>query len=175
MCASIIKKYLIVYGLFNCLLLTSCTHYRVVELYEVVKSDGSGEKTTFYAIAKNNIIIPELVVDKNGNYPSSKKEAWRRLEERKEVLDEDINIKYKIPHNVPYQMKRSGLMIGLIAVSPVVIPITYFSELMSPDEDKKDGVSFCKVVKDYFSISVNEPISYYPPLKDEFKIVNIDT
>ena len=150
---------------------SSCTYYRVVSLYEIRDQNNREKKTILYAIAKNNIIVPEYVIDTNGLYPQTKEEAWNRFRVRKDTLETSIDKKYKIPHTVPYQMKRMGLMIGLIAVSPVVIPITYFSEITQKDTDGNDHAGFWDTVKEYFSLAANEPISYHPPLKDEFKIV----
>jgi len=152
--------------------MSSCAHYRSVRVYEVVDELGDDQEV-YYAIAKNNVIIPEYVVDYRGNYPSSEEAAWERFESRKDVIESSIQGRYRVPNSFLYNSERYVFMVGLIIVSPVVIPITYISELIRTEEDELYEGSFSKVVSSYFDLSMNEPIKIEPDLQDAFEIANI--
>jgi len=150
---------------FVLLFFSSCSHYRIVPLY--VK-----ENTTHYAVAYNGILVPELTVDERGAQPTSKNVASLRLEQRRDRLESAVRIRYAIPRNSFYQAKRIPLSIGLIVVSPVVIPILYFSDVLFGEEEH-DSKSFAEAVGEYIVLAVHEPLDYEVSLKNEFEIVSI--
>jgi len=158
--------------IFFLLLLTSgCTHYRVVLLESFIDpADPSKPKTTTYAVTKNNMIIPEYVVDRTGNYPTSKDIARERFELRREGLKELVEKKYKTENNFTYQAKRIFFGIGFTLVSPIAIPIIYFSEKISSDNSSSSREDQ-SVVADYFKNIGNEPLPRKPVLKNEINFL----
>lgn len=141
-----------------------CASYKVVRVSKGVDADG--RVVDYYGVTRNNVLIPEYVIDEKGNYPESPEEAERRFEDRKDELEGYIKNKYELPDNFTYQTGRGILGAGLIAVSPVALPITYISSKTSPNPERRDD-SFSKVAKEYFSMSMDKPVYQTPELKDE--------
>lgn len=147
----------------------SCAHYHIVPLYRV-ETKKQNDAVVFYAGTKNGVIIPELTINEQGAYPRSLEEAKVIMDNRKDIVDNDIEEKYEIPNSFWYQTKRWTLFLGLSIVSPVVISIQYISELLSNNSEKD---SFMRTVDEYFENAFYNPILLPADLKDEFKIVTI--
>ncbi|MBN1492992.1 MAG: hypothetical protein JW938_02455, partial [Candidatus Omnitrophica bacterium] len=63
-------------------LLSGCASYRIVELerFHAIQG-GENDIVITYAATKNNMIIPELVIDRTGRYPIERTIAEERLKE----------------------------------------------------------------------------------------------
>jgi len=121
----------------------------------------------------NGVIVPEYTIDNEGRYATDEDTAWQLFEMRNPFIDEQVRKRYSIPNDMLYQIQHIPLSIGLILLSPIVIPIIYFSDLLSDSDDKIEKKSFKQTIKHYFAIAVNEPINYDVTLQNEFEIVNI--
>ncbi|MBU1864595.1 MAG: hypothetical protein KKH94_13120 [Candidatus Omnitrophica bacterium] len=155
------------------LLVCSCAHYRICTTYEVVNTESDAASKVYYAITKNNVLIPEFVIDSQGHYPTSPEAAWEQFLKRQSKVEKYIDNKYKIPNNGAYQIQRWGLMIGLMAVSPIAIPITYVSEFSEERDDESSSKNIWHSIKRYFALSMNEPNYVEPEIKDEFETMTI--
>ena len=148
------------------LLLAGCgPHYHAIKLTKGVHADG--EIVSYYAVTRNGVVIPEYVIDEKGEYPITKEEAWSRFEDRKQKLNEAVKNKYVIPANIPYEIQRNIIGAGLLAVSPIFIPIDLLSNLF---REKKSGVELSK--KNYFEAAFEEPVPKDPRLRDELSQAN---
>lgn len=143
--------------LVTALFFSSCTHYHVV----AIKRTSGDENKTYYAMARNNTVVPEYSIGGDGRYPTTKEEVRQLFERRKDVLNEIVIQKYDIESNITYQARRIPAMIGLLAVCPITIPIIYFSE-KSLDEPR----TFVETVKYYFDIASSEPVIGEPGIID---------
>jgi len=132
----------------------ACASYRVVPVARGV--DSAGEFQQFYAVAHNNVIIPEYVVNERGEYPTDEKTAWERFQSRRAELAPKIKAKYKIPSDASYAVKKAPLRIGFFAISPISYPIY----AISSDPGKRSPA-------EYFDLMVDGPSAETPKLKDE--------
>ena len=107
--------------------------------------------------------MPEFVLDSQNRYPTSKEEAWSRFQSRRLEIEPKINQKYRIPNSFLFQTERTLVAIGLIAISPVAIPLHYVSGYGKDSEGKR---SFTKTVSNYFDLSINNVIDSNVVLKD---------
>jgi len=142
-----------------------CAHYRVVELERFHDQQNEGAIVTTYAATKNNMIIPELVIDRTNRYPTDKKIAAERLASRKIVMKDFINEKYKTENSFLFQTKRIAFMTGQIIVSPIVVPIMFVADLFNRSVPDHENTS--SLLKHYFSQIVNPPVPQKPILRDE--------
>lgn len=124
--------------------------------------DEKGTIVNYYALTRNGVVIPEYVIDEQGNYPASKEEAEKRFAERKNSLDETVKKKYVLPPNTPYEIQRNAVGVGLLAVSPIVVPLDL---LTNSYREKKSGVKLSQ--SKYFESAFEEPVPHDPKLKDE--------
>jgi hypothetical protein len=146
-----------------------CANYRVVELERFHDPGNKDAIVTTYAATKNNMIIPELVIDRTGRYPTDKKIAVERMRSRRTVMQELIREKYKIENSALYQTKRVTFMVAQIIVSPIVVPIMFVSDLLNrtvPEHEKSSSL-----LKHYLKSIVNPPIPLKPVLRDELSVV----
>ena len=150
--------------------LSSCAHYRTVCVYNVLIPENG--KKRYYAVAKNNVIIPEFSIGVNNDFPESKDVAWQRFKERKNQVESFIDQKYSIPNSFIYQTQRVSVMLGLAAVSPAVVLVSYASEVISPS-DRNSPKSFKQIVREYFYLCQAEPEFNKPEIKNEFIVVPI--
>ena len=141
---------------------SSCASYRAVRVVQLTEKE-SGKSDVFYGIVKNNVLVPEFVLDSQNRYPTSKEEAWSRFQSRRLEIEPKINQKYRIPNSFLFQTERTLVAIGLIAISPVAIPIHYASGYGKNSEGKR---SFTKTVSNYFDLSINNVIDSEVVLKN---------
>ncbi len=146
-------------------LIAGCASYRVVELGPGV--DDENIVRPFYAVARNNILIPEYVVDSYQNYPYSPEEAETRFESRKNVLETFVREKYELPPSWTYQCPRYLLGAGLTIISPVAIPVQALGECFSRQTSKR---SFGEIAADYFEASFNSPMYEKPKIRERVDI-----
>ena len=71
----------------------SCASYRVVPLARGV--DSEGDVREFYAVAHNNIVIPEYVMNERGEYPLDRQTAWQRFQDRRKERVPQMKEKYE--------------------------------------------------------------------------------
>ena len=135
---------------------TSCASYRVVEVARGI--DAEGNVRQFYAVAHNNVIIPEYVINERGEYPTDEKTAWERFHERKDELLPRMKAKYRIPSDTAHSMKQTALGTAFTAV----LPITYPVYAMASGDGQRSPA-------DYYDLMVNGPSARTPELKDEFE------
>ena len=135
---------------------TSCASYRVVESARGVDADGNVRQ--FYAVAHNNVIIPEYVINERGEYPTDETTTWELFRARKNELVPKMEAKYRIPSNAAHSMKQTALGSAFTAVFPVSYPIY----LMASEAGKRSPA-------DYYDLMVNGPSARTPGLKDEFE------
>jgi len=109
----------------------------------------------FYAVARNNVVIPEYVVDEYQNYPSSPEEAMRCFEARKDNVETFIGDKYDLSPSWTYQVPRYFLGAGLTVISPIAVPVQSLGEMFSKQTSKR---SFGRIASDYFEYSFNPPV-----------------
>jgi len=141
---------------------TSCASYRVVRVVQLTEQ-GTGKSDVFYGIAKNNVLLPEFVLDSQNRYPTSKEEAWNRFQSKRLEIEPKINQKYRIPNSFLFQTERTLVAIGLVAISPVALPLHYISGYGKNSEGKR---SFIKTVSNYFDLALNNIIDDKTVLKD---------
>jgi hypothetical protein len=146
-----------------------CANYRVVELERFHDPVNKDAIVTTYAATKNNMIIPELTIDRTGRYPTDKKVATERLQARREAMQKLITEKYKTENSTLYQTKRISFMIGQIIVSPIVVPIMFVSDLFNRTVPEHEGSS--SLLKHYLKSIVNPPIPQKPVFRDELAVV----
>jgi hypothetical protein len=132
----------------------ACSTYRVVPFARGVDEDGN--ILQFYAVAHNNVIIPEYVINERGEYPTDEATAWERFHSRKDEWVPKMQVKYEIPSNGVMSVKQSLLGLGFLAVSPISYPIY----AMSSEEGESS-------VADYFDVMVNGSSAQEPELRDE--------
>lgn len=126
-------------------------HYRAARLETFAGPDTEKDPVILtYAVTKNNYIIPEYVIDRKGDFPTSEEEAWYRFENRREELEPTISQKYVTGNNFWYQSKRIFLGIAFTLVAPVALPITYLGEKFSSDESRRLRPEDAHVVRAYF-------------------------
>ncbi|MBI4430804.1 MAG: hypothetical protein HY587_03715 [Candidatus Omnitrophica bacterium] len=148
---------------FLCIsILSSCASYRAVRIVQLTEKD-TGQSETFYGIVKNNVLIPEFVVDEGNRYPTSAEDALVRFEKNKALMEPKISRKYKIPNSFFFQSERLLVGIGLMAISPVALPIHYIGGYGRDEEGRR---SFSKTVRNYFDLSLNSVVL------DETKVRN---
>lgn len=149
---------------------SGCAHYHAVMIKQAKIEEGASVHIErWYAITKNNIVIPEFVLDSRMQYPKTEEEAWRLFRERRATVGPVIDRKYKIPASFPYQISRVSAMVGLTVVSPVVIPIMVVSSVFGKKENRESvGV----IIHDYFDVAEQSPTFQEPLLKNEFEIAN---
>jgi len=94
---------------------------------DVRAMNGVVDDDMSYAL-RNNMIIPEYVIDIRGNYPTDRAVAQSRLLERREGLEETIRAKYAYENDVTYRLKYTFWLIGFAVVSPILIPIIAINE-----------------------------------------------
>ena len=135
-------------------LTTSCASYRVVPLVRGI--DREGEVHQFYAVAHNNVIVPEYVINERGEYPTSKEEARARFQARQNLIPA-MKEKYRIPGDFSSASKRTLLSSGFLIVFPISYPIYLFT---SPKGSRSPGA--------YFDLMANGPTANAPELRDEF-------
>jgi hypothetical protein len=152
---------------------SGCAYYRVVPVRQLIITKVPVEKKTYYAIAKNNVVIPEFVIDSDGYYPTSAEEAWKRFQTRRRDLEPLIDQKYAIPKSGPYQTERIVVMIGLLAVSPVAFPVMYLSDVTFAKQKSLPKKTFREEWHQYFALTASEPLFQEPRLKNEFKVIDI--
>jgi hypothetical protein len=100
-----------------------CATFRVVEVGSGV--DEEGIVSRFYGVARNNVLIPEYVVDAYGSYPTSEQEAHRRFDVSHYTVEPYIIEKYILPNEFLYQLRRISWGSGFVLVSPIVLPIEW--------------------------------------------------
>ena len=140
----------------------SCASYRIVRVVQMTEKE-SGKSDIFYGVVKNNVLIPEFVLDERNRYPTTKEDAWARFNERRSKIEPLAKERYRIPNSFLFQAERIMVGIGLVAISPVAIPIHYASGYGKDEQGRR---SFGKTVSNYFDLSLNNVIS------DEDKIKN---
>jgi hypothetical protein len=151
------------------IVLTGCAHYRIVELERFHDPDNTDAIVTTYAATKNNMIIPELAIDRTGRYPTDKKIAVERMRSRRTVMQELIREKYKTENSFLFQTKRISFMVGQIIVAPIVVPIMFVSDLFNKSVPEHDNTS--SLLSYYFKQIVNPPIPRKPVLRDELTVL----
>ena len=146
----------------------SCAHYRVTELerFSTDPAHTTPEIIT-YAVTRNNMIIPEYVIDRKGNYPTSREEALQRFNTRRAELDDFVRNKYLIEPNTPYTIKRTLYITGELVVSPVVLIVTAASDLFFPNHHAETPSMTTQYLKAIFE----EPIPEKPVLRDPLAVV----
>lgn len=150
-------------------LLSGCASYRIVELERFHAIHGGKDDIVItYAATKNNMIIPELAIDRTGRYPIERTIAEERLKELRISLRELINEKYKTENSFLFQSKRMTFMVGQIIVSPIVIPIMFISDLVHKTVPDDEDTS---LLKHYFRQIVNPPVPQKPVVRDELAIL----
>lgn len=117
--------------LFTLILAGCAPHYHTVKLSK--GTDAEGNIVKYYAVTRNGVVIPEYVIDERGNYPDTKELAEERFKERKNELDDTVKKKYVLPPNTPYEIQRNVIGVGLLAVSPILIPIGFLTKSPQPD------------------------------------------
>ncbi len=141
---------------------TSCASYRAVRVVQLTEQE-TGKSDVFYGIAKNNVLVPEFILDNQNRYPTSKEEAWGRFQSKRLEIEPKINQKYKIPNSFLFQTERTLVAIGLVAISLVAIPLHYIGGYGKNSEGKR---SFTKTVSNYFDLALNNIIDDKAVLKD---------
>ena len=136
--------------------LSSCASYRVVPFTRGVDSEGAVHD--FYAVAHNNVIIPEYVINERGEYPTDPKVAWALFRERRSRLESQMRTKYKTPGDFSYSVQSALLGAAFFVVFPITFPLYYFG---SGDEKKSP--------KRYFELMMYGTSPLLPGLKDEFQ------
>ena len=137
------------------LILSGCTSYRMVKVVTLKEDVQAGRAETYYGVTKNNILIPEYVLDETNRYPTSSDEAWRRFEARRARLEPFVKSKYKVPNSFAFQSERFLIGVGLVAVAPVAIPVHYLGGLERNASGRRD---WGYTVKTYFDFSLNPVI-----------------
>lgn len=133
-------------------LFTSCASFRVVQISK--GADAAGRIQDYYAVAENNVIVPEYVINARQEYPTSKDNAWDVFKQRKN-LKSQIRKKYFIPNDVGFSISRYFGSVVFTVMSPITYPMFYFSS--------KTDQSF----GNYLNVMVlGEPKA--PKLQDEF-------
>lgn len=130
----------------------SSSQYRVVKIGPGV--DDQGIIQPLYGVTRNNVIIPEYVVDEFGKYPASPEEAKARFETRKDDLEDLIQNKYEIPTASGGGIANPFFAVGFILLAPIVLPVTFLGELLSGKSDKK---SAGELTSEYFDMSLHPP------------------
>lgn len=133
----------------------SCASYRPVLLTKGADSDG--QVRDFYAVAQNNVVIPEYVVNERGEYPTDPKTAWSRFQERRTELEPKMRAKYKLPSNAGSSTGRFFLTTAYVLAFPISYPIYAFG-----------GGKSDKSPAGYFDLMVYGAKPKLPQLKDEF-------
>ena len=134
----------------------SCASYRVVPFTRGVDLDGNVRD--FYAVVRNNTIIPEYVINERGEYPTDPKVAWQRFKQRRDKLEPEMIAKYKIQDNFSYVAKSAALGTAYSAVFPVTYPLYYFGSAKGTRSPQK-----------YFDLMVHGSSPREPESKDELK------
>jgi hypothetical protein len=142
--------------------LPACTSYRVVELGAGV--DENNIVNPFYAVARNRVVIPEYVVDRYGNYPTTREEARRRFEAQRMEAEPIIAEKYDLSKGSSGQASNYFLGFFLSLVSPIVVPIRWLGESFSGRKEKSP--SFSEIGTQYFDASFNPPGYEKPRIKE---------
>jgi hypothetical protein len=133
----------------------SCASYRVVSLSR--GTDKEGEIRNFYAVAENNVIIPEYAINERGEYPTESKTAWNQFKSRRDALASKMRERYRIPNSAYFSVKSGFFAIAYTVLFPVTFPAYYFIN------DKKG-----KSVSDYYGVMVyGEPRE--PELRKELE------
>ena len=135
--------------------LSSCSSYRVVSLTRGI--DQEGEVRDFYAVAENNVIIPEYVINERGEYPTDPGTARKCFEERHAKLEAKIKEKYKVPGDFSYGTKSVLLGTAFFLVFPVAYPLYYFGSEKGERSPAK-----------YFDLMVHGSLPRSPEFKDDF-------
>ena len=132
----------------------SCASYRVVRVVQLTEKE-SGKSDIFYGVVKNNVLIPEFVLDERNRYPTTKEEAWAKFNARRSKIEPLLKERYRIPNSFLFQTERIMVGIGLVAISPVAIPIHYVSGYGRDEQGRR---SFGKTVTNYFDLTLNNVI-----------------
>jgi len=140
----------------------SCVSYRVVKLGPGVGEDNI--VSPFYAVARNNVVIPEYVVDRYGNYPTTTEDAEKRFQLQRYSAEPLVREKYYISSNPPGQLSQYVFGFCLSLVSPVVVPIQWIGETFSSIPGKKR--SFSQIASDYFALCFHSPLYEKPQIRE---------
>ena len=147
-------------------LISGCAHYRVIELERFYDVSGNQEDiVTTYAATKNNMIIPELVIDRKGSYPTDRDIADDRMRIRKTVFKEKIRDKYSVENSFLFQTRRISLTVGQIIVSPIVIPVIWIYDFVHKTVPEE------RLLRHYIRQIVYAPIPQKPVLRNEMAVV----
>jgi len=125
--------------------------------------DENNIVSPFYAVARNNVVIPEYVIDRYGNYPTSREEARRRFELRRENIEPVITQKYDLSQTVSNEVPRYFFGFCFALVSPIAIPVRWFGEAFSSSSKRR---SLSEVAANYFESSFNPPQYEKPHIKE---------
>jgi len=107
----------------------------------------------------NNVLIPEYTKSGTTAFASSHEQADSLLSKRAEELNSWIGDKYILPNSLSYRVNRTMLQIGLIAVSPIVIPLEWVGEKVAPPSGAEKGRAFKQVAVDYFELPFDQPVA----------------
>jgi len=144
-------------GLFVLVLVISAcapTH-QVVQIKGNRGSDGS--VVSAFGVTYNNILIPEYTESPAGSYAPTYDEAWGRFDKRVDDLDSWLGDKYKLPNSSWYQLSSLMSKMGLLAMSPFVLPVEWVGERVAPDPALGISRSFREIAADFFAPSYDPP------------------
>lgn len=137
-----------------------CATYRVVEVGSGI--DEKGMVSRFYGVARNNVLIPEYVVDVYGSYPTTEREARRIFDVTHYSVESYIKSKYALPNEFLYQLRRISWGSGFVLVSPIVLPIEWLGEAFGGPRRR----GFGEVARDYFRSSFSERTYKKPKIRE---------
>ena len=107
----------------------------------------------------NNVLIPEYTKSGTTAFAATHEQADSLLSKRAEELNSWIGDKYILPNSLSYRVNHTMLQIGLIAVSPIVIPLEWIGEKVAPPSGAEKGRTFKQVAVDYFELPFDQPVA----------------
>jgi hypothetical protein len=122
----------------------------------------------YYAVAQDGVVVPEYVVDRYGNYPTTREEAWRRFHNQKDQLQPLVQAKYDLTRGGASGVSRNVMGFFFTLVSPVAIPIRYLGEAFGPKDKRR---SFGEVASEYFDLSFHPPGFQLPRIRERIDIL----
>lgn len=130
--------------------------HRIVKVKGV--KDEEGKVNYLYGVTYNNTLIPEYTQTTMGTYADSYEEASELLDKRREDIDPWIDDKYELTNSTWFQLTNGISRLGLLAISPIVVPIEWLGEKLFPDPDLGPARSWKQIAEDFFEEQYDEPV-----------------
>ncbi len=140
--------------------------HRVVRAKSIKESDG--EVRYLYGVTYNNVLIPEYTKSATGLYATSYDGAWDLFDKRAAEVDSWIGDKYELTNSTWFRFSNSVSRLGLLLVSPFVVPVEWLGEKLAPDPDLGPPRSFGEIAHDFFDSQYDQPVLKNPDISEQY-------